>query len=178
MVSEDDNELVARCLAGQTAAFEPIVARYQRPLFNLAVRMLGSYDAAVDATQNAFIKAYQHLDSFDSTKRFFSWIYRILKNECLNTLRDRRPSEPLPPDLAAVGGPENDLERRERRAAVQTALRELTDEHREVILLRHFSEMSYEEIASTLEIPVKTVRARLYTARRHLAALLDSRNVS
>jgi RNA polymerase sigma-70 factor (ECF subfamily) len=178
MVSEDDNELVARCLAGQSAAFEPIVARYQRPLFNLAVRMLGNYDAAVDATQNAFIKAYQHLDTFDSTKRFFSWIYRILKNECLNTLRDRRLSEPLPLHLAAAGGPDNDFERRERRAAVQAALGELTEEHREVILLRHFTEMSYEEIASALDIPVKTVRARLYTARRRLAALLSSRNVS
>jgi RNA polymerase sigma-70 factor, ECF subfamily len=178
MVTDDDSELVARCLAGQTAAFEPLVERYQRPLFNLAFRMLGSYDAAVDATQNAFIKAYQHLDSFDSTKRFFSWIYRILKNECLNVLRDRRPLEPLPPDLRASGSPGDDLERRERRAAVQAALRELTVEHREVILLRHFTELSYEEIAAALDIPVKTVRARLYTARRRLATLLEPRNVS
>jgi len=178
MVTEDDSELVAQCLAGRTAAFEPLVARYQRPLFNLAYRMLGSHDQAVDATQNAFVKAYQHLDSFDSTKRFFSWIYRILKNECLNVLRDRRPGEPLPHHLAAAGGPIEDLERRERRTAVQTALRELTDEHREVILLRHFTELSYEEIAAALDIPVKTVRARLYTARRRLATLLSSRNVS
>jgi RNA polymerase sigma-70 factor (ECF subfamily) len=178
MVIEDDNVLVEQCLAGHTASFEPIVARYHRPLFNMAFRMLGSYDAAVDATQNAFVKAYQHLDSFDTTKRFFSWIYRILKNECLNVLRDRRLSEPLPHDLAASGGPGDDLERRERQAAVQAALRELTEEYREVILLRHFTELSYEEIAATLEIPVKTVRARLYTARRRLATLLSSRNFS
>jgi RNA polymerase sigma-70 factor (ECF subfamily) len=178
MVTEDDSELVAQCLAGRTAAFEPLVARYQRPLFNLAYRMLGSHDQAIDATQNAFVKAYQHLDSFDSNKRFFSWIYRILKNECLNVLRDRRPGEPLPHDLAASGGPIEDLERRERRMAVQTALRALTDEHREVILLRHFTELSYEEIAAALDIPVKTVRARLYTARRRLATLLSSRKVS
>jgi RNA polymerase sigma-70 factor (ECF subfamily) len=178
MVSEDDNELVAQCLAGRTAAFEPLVVRYQRPLFNLAFRMLGSRDQAVDATQNAFVKAYQHLDSFDSTKRFFSWIYRILKNECLNVLRDRRPGEPLPTDLVAAGDPADDFERRERRSAVQAALRELSDEHREVILLRHFTELSYEEIAAALEIPVKTVRARLYTARRRLATLLNSRKVS
>jgi len=177
MVTEDDNVLVERCLAGQSAAFEPIVARYKRPLFNLAYRMLGSYDAAVDATQNAFVKAYQHLDTFDSTKRFFSWIYRILRNECLNILRDRRPLQPLPADLAASGGPVEDLERRERRAAVHAALRELPDEHREVILLRHFTELSYEEIASALDVPVKTVRARLYTARRRLATLLSSRNM-
>jgi len=178
MVTEDDNEIVAQCLARRTAAFEPLVARYQRPLFNLAFRMLGSRDQAIDATQNAFVKAYQHLDSFDSTKRFFSWIYRILKNECLNALRDRRPGEPLPLDLAAVGGPGDEFERRERRTAVQAALRDLTDEHREVILLRHFTELSYEEIAAALDIPVKTVRARLYTARRRLAMLLNSRNVS
>jgi RNA polymerase sigma-70 factor, ECF subfamily len=177
MVGEDDSELVARCLAGDTAAFEPIVARYQRPLFNLAFRMLGSYDAAVDATQTAFIKAFEHLDSFDSSKRFFSWIYRILKNECLNVLRDRHPAEPLPLDLAAAQGPADDLERHERRTLVQAALKDLTHEHREVILLRHFTELSYEEIAAALDLPVKTVRARLYSARRRLAVLLNGRNL-
>jgi RNA polymerase sigma-70 factor (ECF subfamily) len=177
VIEDDDSALVAQCLRGETAAFEALVARYQRPLFNLALRMLGSYDGAVDATQNAFVKAYQHLHTFDSTRRFFSWIYRILRNECLNTIRDRRPSEPLPFDLAAEGGPVEDLERKERRAAVQAAVRGLSDEHREVILLRHFTELSYEDIAATLDIPVKTVRARLYTARRRLATVLSNRKI-
>ena len=85
----DDLALVARCRAGETAAFEALVERYQRVLFTVALRMLGDYDAASDAAQNAFVKAYQKLDTFDPTRRFFSWIYRILVNECLNARRDQ-----------------------------------------------------------------------------------------
>lgn len=178
MVTEDDNALVAQCLAGDPSAFEPIVERYQRPLFNLALRMIGRHDEALDATQNAFVSAYTHLDTFDPEQRFFSWIYRILKNECLNALRKRREMGPLPVDLPSPGGPTDALERHERQAAIKAALLELTIEYREVILLRHFTELSYEEIASTLGIPVKTVKSRLYSARQRLAALLGTWNAA
>jgi RNA polymerase sigma-70 factor (ECF subfamily) len=172
MVTEDDSALVARCLEGESSAFEPIVERYQRPLFNLALRMTGRHDEALDATQNAFVSAYTHLGTFDPKQRFFSWIYRILKNECLNVLRKRREMGPLPVDIPSPDGPADGLERHERQAAIKAALLELTVEYREVILLRHFTELSYEEIASTLDIPVKTVKSRLYSARQRLAALL------
>jgi hypothetical protein len=115
----DDLALVARCRAGQTAAFESLVERYQRVLFTVALRMLGDRDAASDAAQNAFAKAYLKLDPFDPTRRFFSWIYRILVNECLNARRDQPPHEPLAPDLAAVGTPADLFETAERRNRVQ-----------------------------------------------------------
>ena len=95
---------IARCLGGQQDAYEVIVTRYQRGLFNIAFRMLGNYEDARDATQNAFVKAYQHLDSFDPEQRFFGWLFRILKNECLNVLRARRPSEPVSLDMPLLAG--------------------------------------------------------------------------
>ena len=89
--TQDANDLAAvqSCLAGNTAAFEDIVERYQRVLFTVALRMLGNRDEASDATQNAFLSAYRRLGSFDPERRFFSWIYRILVNECLNDRRDQ-----------------------------------------------------------------------------------------
>jgi RNA polymerase sigma-70 factor, ECF subfamily len=168
----DDLALVARCRAGETAAFEALVERYQRVFFTVALRMLGDSDAASDAAQNAFVKAYQKLESFDPTRRFFSWIYRILVNECLNARRDGRPHEPIPPDLAADGTPADLFEIAERRRRVQAAILALPMEYREVIILRHFTELSYEEIGEALHVPAKTVKSRLHTARERLAGML------
>ena len=167
----NDAALIERCQAGETGSFEALVQNYQRGLFNIALRMLGSYEDARDATQTTFIKAYEHLDRFDPNRRFFSWIYRILKNECLNILRARRQSEPVPLDWPAAGVPDS-VETGERKQAIQRALLALSDEYREVLVLRHFTELSYDEIASTLGIPEKTVKSRLYTARQRLSELL------
>jgi RNA polymerase sigma-70 factor, ECF subfamily len=173
-VSQDaeDNALVERCRNGDTAAFEPIVERYQRLLFTVAFRSLGDYDEASDAAQNAFFKAYQKLETFDRSRRFFSWIYRILLNECLNLRRDRHPHEPLTPELAIASSPVDLLEGAERKRRVQAAVRALPIEQREVIVLRHFTELSYEEIADVLRIPAKTVKSRLHTARQRLSQML------
>jgi RNA polymerase sigma-70 factor (ECF subfamily) len=177
MVDTDDAAVVARCLNGEHNAYEAIVARYQQGLFNVALRMLGNYEDARDATQSAFIKAYEHLDSFNPELRFFSWLYRILKNECLNVLRGRRPSEPVSLGLPA-GADRDPVEARERHRAVQTALMALSMDYREVVVLRHFTDLSYDEIATTLGIPAKTVKSRLYTARQQLGELLVEWHVS
>jgi RNA polymerase sigma-70 factor (ECF subfamily) len=168
----DDVALIKKCLAGDTAAFEPLVQRYQRILFNVALRMLGDYAAADDATQNAFVRAYRKLDGFDPNRRFFSWIYRILVNECLNDRRDRRLFEPLAPEAAAVGSPADELEAAERRRIVQTAILALPPDYREVVVLRHFAGLAYDEIADAVGVPVKTVKSRLHTARERLSASL------
>jgi RNA polymerase sigma-70 factor (ECF subfamily) len=169
-----DHAAVRRCLDGERDAFEELVLRYQRPLFNLALRLLGRYDEASDATQNAFVKAYRHLDSFDATQRFFSWIYRILRNECLNVLRGHRTWEPLSDDLLGAEPPADAIEDLERQRAVQRAVMSLDLDYREVIALRHFAGMAYEDIAATLGIPSKTVKSRLYTARQRLAESLSA----
>jgi RNA polymerase sigma-70 factor (ECF subfamily) len=168
----EDLDAVKGCLAGDSAAFEGIVERYQRVLFTVALRMLGDHDQASDATQNAFINAYRRLGSFDPERRFFSWIYRILVNECLNDRRDRRPHEELTPDMATVGSPAELLEADERRRLVQQAILRLPLEYRQVIVLRHFTGLSYDEIAEVVGVPVKTVKSRLHTARERLAGML------
>jgi RNA polymerase sigma-70 factor (ECF subfamily) len=168
----DDDQLVSRCLGGDNTAFEAVVQRYQRVLFTVALRMLGDYDEAVDATQNAFVKSYQKLTTFDRKHRFFSWIYRILLNECLNAQRDRRPREPLTAELATVGSPAELFEAAERRRSVQSAILALPIESREVIILRHFTELSYEQIGDALGVEAKTVKSRLHTARERLSQML------
>jgi RNA polymerase sigma-70 factor, ECF subfamily len=168
----EDGELVQQCLAGDPSAFEPLVDRYQRTLFNVAYRLLGNHADARDATQNAFVRAYEHLDQFDRRRGFFSWIYRILKNDCLNMLRARRPLAPVDPHMSASGGPDEAFEAAERQRVVQAALQQLSNEYREVIVLRHFANLSYDEIAATLDVPVKTIKSRLYTARQNLAGIL------
>ena len=174
-MQEDDSALVARAVEGDTSAFEVLVTRYERVLFRVALRMLGDYDDARDATQVAFIKAYEKLGSFDPNFRFFSWIYRILLNECLNARRGRHSHEDVALDLPAV--PQVDgLEAADRRKLVQRALLALSVEYRQVVVLRHFGELNYDDIAATLGIPVKTVKSRLYTARQRLLELLTVRS--
>lgn len=169
----DDLAAVRRCLDGDSVAFTPIVERYQRVLYTVALRMLGDEDRANDAAQNTFVKAYQKLGTFDPARRFFSWIYRILVNECLNQRRERRPFEPISPDLAAHDlSPVDQLETRERRQRVQAAIVALPPEYREVVVLRHFAELSYEEIGETLGIAPAIVKSRLHTAKQRLARSL------
>ena len=168
----DDAALVGRCLQGDHGAFRGLVERYHGPLFRLALRMLGNAEDAKDATQDAFVSAYEHLATFDPRRRFFSWIYRILVNDCLNVLRARRPVEPLDPLHAGGDDPFARAEAGEVRARVRGALLRLTDEQREVILLRHFAGLSYREIAEAIEMPEKTVKSRLFAARQRLGELL------
>ena len=167
---DDDVDLVARCLRGDQAAFEPLVTRYERVLFSVALRLVGNYEDARDATQNAFVRAYEHLETFDPDRRFFSWIYRIVVNECLNLRRARRANEPLEDTLETPGGAFEAVEAADR---IQAALTALTPEYREVVILRHFVDLSYEEISEALGLPDKTVKSRLFSARKRLAELLD-----
>jgi RNA polymerase sigma-70 factor, ECF subfamily len=168
----EDAALVRRCLAGDTEAFSTIVERYQRVLFTVALRFLGDRDAAADAAQNAFVRAYERLDTFDPARRFFSWMYRIVINECLNAKRGARPSEPIPETLAAGADPFELFEAAERRRRVQGAILALPTEYREVIVLRHFAGLSYDETADALGVASSVVKSRLYTARQRLSQML------
>jgi RNA polymerase sigma-70 factor (ECF subfamily) len=169
----EDAALVARCRAGDQVGFELLVRRHERVLFNVALRMLGNREAAADAAQDTFVKVYEHLDEFDFHHRFFSWMYRILVNECLNILRTQRvASGEIGCAVATEAGPFEKLERTERHRRIQAALMALTPEHRQVVVLRHFGGLSYDNIAAATGLPVKTVRSRLYSARQRLGELL------
>jgi RNA polymerase sigma-70 factor, ECF subfamily len=168
----DDLELVRLSQAGQTEAFGQLVERYQKVMFTVAVRMVGNPEDARDITQDAFVKAFQRLATFDTNYRFFSWMYRILVNECLNANRDRKPEDPLGANAASVGNPFDRALEAERRDQIQLALLRLTPEYRTVVVLRHFAGQSYGEIAAALAIPEKTVKSRLYSARQRLGEML------
>lgn len=170
----DDAVWVARCLRGDSAAFETLVLRYQRVLYTVALRLTGNAEDARDVTQNTFIRAYERLETYDPERRFFSWIYRIAVNESLNYLRVRRAHDPLEDTIEAVAG-EDPVERRQIGERVQSALMELTREYREVVVLRYFGELSYEEIGETVGIPEKTVKSRLFSARQRLAEILSAK---
>lgn len=174
MDGPDDGVCVARCLDGDRSAFEPLVVRYQRVLYTVALRLLGNPEDARDATQNAFVRAYERLDTFDPSRKFFSWMYRIAVNECLNAIRARRQGEELDDDLATEPTVFQQVAARELHERVQAALQRLTPEYREVVVLRHYGELSYDEIASALNLPMKTVKSRLFTARQRLADVLAS----
>ncbi len=141
---ENDAELVRRCLQGDAEAFRPLVEKYQRVLFNVAYRMVHDHEDARDLAQGAFVKAYEKLGSYDPARRFFSWIYRILINDTLNFLDRKRPSQPLDPGWAgpSAGGPDQELEARERSRNVRNALMALPVDYREVVVLRHFAGLS------------------------------------
>jgi len=171
--SVDDGAAVQRCLNGEPAAFEALVGRYQQIMFNVALRMLGDYEDARDAAQNTFVKAYEKLGTYDPERRFFSWIYRILMNECLN-LR-RRPATGLLGDSEdTVMDPSgaDAVEMAERKRDVRHAILSLSPAYREVIVLRHFAALSYEQMSEAIGVPTKTVKSRLHTARQQLASEL------
>jgi RNA polymerase sigma-70 factor, ECF subfamily len=168
----EDLALVRQSLAGQNEAFGALVTRYQKVMYTVALRMVGNAEDARDATQDAFVKAYQRLASFDPKYRFYSWMYRILVNECLNFTRDRKPEQTLDENTEGGGTPFDTTLEVERREQIQLALLRLTPEYRTVVVLRHFAGQSYAEIAEALAIPEKTVKSRLYSARQRLGELL------
>lgn len=171
---DDDAVLVAAARAGDRRAFDAIVLRYQSTLYNVAVRVLRDPDDAIDAVQTTFAKAWDRLDSFDPERRLFSWLYRIALNTSLNERERRRPQDPIDDlDLvSAAPGPEEHAQGSERRVAVELALTKLPAHYREVVVLRHFADLSYEEIADAVGVEAKTVKSRLFSARTRLADLL------
>ena len=170
--AEDDAVLVRQSLAGETESFGLLVGRYQHVMYTAALRMVGNTEDARDVTQDAFVKAYRQLATFDPNYRFFSWMYRIVINESFNAIRARRPQEPLDIAMAASGSPFEAALSGERHAQVDAALQRLSPEYRSVVVLRHFAGQSYSEIAEALSIPEKTVKSRLFTARQLLGEML------
>lgn len=157
---------------------ELLVYRYQRPVFNAAMRVTGDQEEAKDVTQVVFMKAFEKLGSFDPSRRFFSWIYRIAVNESLNRVRSngREVTDDHSVDEAPSSentDPERIVGRQETDAVVQSALMRLRVDDRVIIMLRHFSDCSYRDIAEILDIPEKTVKSRLFTARQRLQTVLD-----
>ena len=173
-----DAELVRRCREGDRRAFEELLVRYQRPIYNAAYRLLHHREDAKDATQAAFMNVFRHLDRYDPAQRFFSWLYRIAMNEVSDLAHSRRRSEALPTELQDQGdAPDRQAARGQLDVAMQAALMALRLEYRTVIVLKHVQGLSYEALATILDIPVKTVKSRLYTARQALREIVLQRGI-
>lgn len=174
---EADAELVARVLAGDRECFADLVRRHQGPLFRHALGMLGSEDAAADLTQESLIRAYTRLPSCQDPARFGAWTFRILRNRCLDYLKDRR-RRTVPIDESTAGStgddPQVGLERQEVRNRVFQALDGLPEAQREAFLLKHVEELSYEEMTERLGASVSALKMRVKRAREALQARLAS----
>jgi RNA polymerase sigma-70 factor (ECF subfamily) len=168
-----DRELVQRCMSGDTKAFDELVGRYQKTMFNVALRMTGDFDAAEEVTQEAFVKAYERLPTFNPKYKFYSWVYRILVNGALDHLEHTRKHARLSDQMASgEPGPEETEEREDAEAILRTGLLELDVKQRAVLVLRHFEELTYEEIGAILGISEKKVKSRLFSARLQLRTVL------
>jgi RNA polymerase sigma-70 factor (ECF subfamily) len=178
MTEANDQILVRQCQDGDRRAFEILVDKYQKPLFNLALRMTRNYNDAEDIAQVTFLKAYENLASFDQKYKFFSWLYRIAVNESLNHVNQRKHAEELSDDMPADGqSPEEQYDQDETSRRIQDALMQLKEEYRAVIVLKHLQGFSYDQISDILEIPETKVKSRLFTARLILKDVLNAKGV-
>jgi RNA polymerase sigma-70 factor, ECF subfamily len=174
MTEPTDTELVRAVLGGDPQAFAPLVSRHQERLYRRAESMLGDPDLAADMVQDAFIRAYSSLDGADPD-RFGAWVYRILRNLCLDELRSpRQRTTTLSPSMTnGEGGPERAYERRALGDAVGDALAALGPTLREAFVLKHVEGLSYEEMSAQTGVAVGALKMRVKRAREALQAMLQ-----
>ena len=168
-----DQELVQRFKAGREDAFVALMARHERRVYNLAYRMLGAAEDARDATQDAFLSCYRHLAGFRGDAAFSTWLHRIAVNACYDLLRKRPPTASSLDDRPeAAGGSIDPAEQAAAAADVQRALLLVPPEFRAVLIMHEIQDLSVEDVAAALEIPVGTVKSRLHRGRISLGRAL------
>ena len=174
MHKDRDAALVNDCKRGDRRAMSKLVSQYQRPVYNAAYRILGNMDDAADTTQIVFLKVFEHIADYDPKFKFFSWVYRIAINESLNQVKKRRSHEPLAESqVSPWQTPDEELDSRRLCNRVQGALMHLKADYRTVVVLKHISGCSYQQISEILQLPEKTVKSRLYSARQLMKKALQ-----
>jgi len=185
-MGRSDEELVEACQAGESSAFELLVARWEDKIRGASYRLLGSEDEARDAAQEAFLKAYKGLPAFKGEAQFSSWLYRIAVNLCRDRLRRRKGKTLVSLEALEDAGPviatrepgaHELVQQLDLRRAVRRALAELSEEQREVVILKEYQGLTFLEIAQTLDLPVSTVKTRLYRGMGQLRLRLESDGV-
>jgi RNA polymerase sigma-70 factor (ECF subfamily) len=176
MSTPSDRDLIQRARRGDAEAFGGLVTRYQASVFNVCYRMLHERSEAEDMTQETFIRIHGRLDTFDPERPFGAWIRRVAVNVCLNHLAPQRTVAELDDEREAAESlsPESQTEDRERDDQIRRALVSLPAQYRAVIELRHYQELSYDEIATELKIPLSDVKSHLFRARKMLAEKLHA----
>ena len=184
-----DSELVEHAVSGRDDGFEELVRRYQRPIAAYVYRLVGDYDAALDLTQEVFIKVYNSIRRYRSEFKFSTWIYKIAHNAAVDHLR-RNSTRWLGLTSGIEGdqydlplesrrpSPEEESEKEERRAEIETVVRQLPTAYRELVLLRHSHDMSYDEIAEVTGLPLGTVKNRLFRAREAMRQEFVQRGIT
>ena len=191
MTEVSEKKIIEKVLGGDANAFEELVLRYEKTVYNLALRMVGDRDDAFDMTQEAFIKAYGSLSSFRGDSKFSVWIYRIATNVCLDFLRSKSRKQQVSltvsddddedaqldiPDPKA--DPEQQLIKKISMQSVEEGLKTLPDKQRQILVMRELGGMSYAEIGAALSLEEGTVKSRIFRARKRLCTfLLDSGNI-
>jgi RNA polymerase sigma-70 factor (ECF subfamily) len=181
-----DVELIAKAISGREDGFEELVRRYQRPITNYVFRMLNDYDASLDVTQEVFIKVYNSLSRYSSEYKFSTWLYRIAHNAAIDYIRRRSPNQQSIETENKDGAyqlqiespnptPEQERERSEWRTEIEAVVKCLPAVYRELILLRHAQDLSYDEIAEITNLPLGTVKNRLFRAREMMREIFIER---
>lgn len=176
MSAPSDRDLIQRARRGDAEAFSRLVLRYQTSVFNICYRILHERLEAEDMTQETFLRARERLALFDEERAFAPWIRRVAANVCLNHLEAQKKTAPLDEEREADENarPESQVEVRERSERIRSALASLPAHYRVVIELRHYQELSYEEIATELHLPLSDVKSHLFRARKLLAEKLHA----
>ncbi len=184
-----DRDLVAGAVTGLEGGFEELVRRYQRPISAYVYRMVGDYEAALDLTQEIFIKVYNSLARYRSEFKFSTWIYKIAHNCAVDYLRRNNVREQslmggnegdayeLPLESTSLT-PQQESEREERRVEIETVVRSLPAAYRELIILRHSQDLTYEEIVEVTGLPLGTVKNRLFRAREMMRQQFLDRGIT
>lgn len=184
MESRVEIELVRKCRTGESRFFEPLVRAYEAEAVRIARALLGDLDAARDAAQEAFVKAYRALATFDDSRRFRPWFLQILRNHCRDIARHRMVVRRVEVPASKLGGRyenaashDRSYEQRDARDILWKGLSAIEEAHREVLVMKELEGLSYAEIAAQLAIPEGTVASRLYHARRALRDALEQMGV-
>ena len=172
----EDRDLIAKARRGDVEAFNLLVSRWERRVFNYLLRLLANREDALDVSQEVFLKAYQNLPKLDAVEKFAGWLFRIAHNEAFSLLRRKRPEAALPPELGNLSGVRPAESGRllplELSLAVESALKLLNDDQRDAVLLKVYQGFKFDEMAEILGCPVSTVKSRLYTALDLLKTVL------
>jgi RNA polymerase sigma-70 factor (ECF subfamily) len=186
-VKQEDLLLIERCKRGDETAYALLVRKYQNSVYNLCRKMVRNPEEARDLSQEAFVKTFATLERYNPVYAFSSWLYKITANLCIDHIRKQRMKmlsldEPMDGEEGTIARelqdpgqrPDEASESSEMRGVIRDAIARLPAHYREILILRHHKQLSYEEIARTLDIPLGTVKARIHRAREGLKQILQS----
>ena len=181
------NKQIKRVLKGDQDAFTDIVSLYQHRLYQVCYRMIGNKQEAEDIAQEAFVRAYTNLHTFDQKRKFSTWLYRIATNLCIDRIRKKKPDFYLDAQVTGTDGldmysqiassetlPEDQVEQMELQDRIQYEISRLPDKYRSVIVLKYIEELSLQEISDILEMPLGTVKTRIHRGREALRKQLNN----